>query len=240
MISILSLFRLPHQTLTYAIISLASHSHTTTIKKKLTRIDLHDLRDRQTHFIPIQRRRPHLQRIALEIHRLQLLLILQLALHLVEARQLVIRPPQLLQMHQLAQALELRHLVVREVDHAERRVAFEAGQVGDGVVREVDFFEAREVREPADVREAVGLDGEDAEVLERVEVLVPWLDFTFGWLVGWEDGGTLSSVILFFPSQSSSSEVRESRFSISCINHNRITNISLESKSKARRDRNTP
>lgn len=108
--------------------------------------------------------------------------------------------------------LELRHLVVGEVDDAQGGVPLEAAQRGDGVVGEVDFFETGEVGEAADVGEAVGLDGEDAEVLEGVEVL----GLSDAWFGTWrmEDGGrrTLSSVILFFPSQSSSSAVRLSRF----------------------------
>lgn len=136
--------------------------------------------------------------------------------------------------------LELGDLVVREVDHAEGRVLLEAAQIRDGVVREIDFFEVWEVREAADVREAVGLDGEDAEVLEGVEVLLI-LVLALSCALGGVRGRTLSSVILFFPSQSSSSEVRVSRFSISCITTvNIIHPLSLSNNTIREEERKYP
>jgi hypothetical protein len=62
-----------------------SHSHHTGIRARLTSINLHNLRQRQPHFIPIKRRLLPLQWIALKVHRLQLFLIAQLLLDFLEA-----------------------------------------------------------------------------------------------------------------------------------------------------------
>lgn len=59
-----------------------------------TRVNLHDLRKCQPHFIPVHRRPLGLQRIPLEVYRLEVFLILELSLDLLEARKLVIRPPE--------------------------------------------------------------------------------------------------------------------------------------------------
>lgn len=56
---------------------------------ELTRIDLFDLRQSQTDLVPIQSRIVQLQRIALEVHCVQLLFVLEFLLYLVEARELV-------------------------------------------------------------------------------------------------------------------------------------------------------
>jgi hypothetical protein len=110
------------QTRTYAVrnkvlarIHINDHNATELGGSQHTRINLLDLRQRQPHLIPVHSRTIRLQRIPLEIHRLQLLLILQLALDLVKARELVIRRPQLLQILQCAEVLEVGELVVGEV-----------------------------------------------------------------------------------------------------------------------------
>jgi hypothetical protein len=116
------------------------------------------MRQRQSNLIPIHGRAICLQWIALEINRLQLLLVLQLSLDLVKAGELVIRCPQLFQILQCTEVLEVGDLVVREVEDTEGGGGFETGEVRDGVVGEVEFFQVWEVGESGDAGEAVGLD----------------------------------------------------------------------------------
>ena len=63
----------------------------------LTSINLLDIRQCQAHLIPINSWPIQLQRIALEINSLQLLLIPELALNFLKASKLIIRTPQLLE-----------------------------------------------------------------------------------------------------------------------------------------------
>lgn len=111
---------------------------------RLTSINLHDVRNRQAHFVPINSRSSSLQRVPLEIHRLQMWLPAQLVLDVLKPVQLVIRRPELLQIRQGGQVLEPGDLVVRAVEDLQRRVALETRERGDGVVRHVQFFEACE------------------------------------------------------------------------------------------------
>lgn len=55
-------------------------------EKRLTSIDLLNMRYRQPHLISIHGRSPCLQRVAFKVNRLQILLVLQLALDLLKAR----------------------------------------------------------------------------------------------------------------------------------------------------------
>lgn len=63
--------------------------------KTHTSINLHHLRQRQPHLIPIQRRLRPLQRVSLKVHSLELLLICQLALHLAEISEFTVTRPEL-------------------------------------------------------------------------------------------------------------------------------------------------
>lgn len=192
--------------------------HKRQAKGRHTSINLPNLRQRQTDLIPIHDGILRLQRIALEIHRVQLLLVGQLPLHLLERLELVVGGPQFLELAEVLQVGEVRDLVVGDVEDAQVAVVLEAGDGGQGVVRDVEFFEVGEGVEAGDGGEPVGLDGEDFEVREGGDVL-GWM-FSFWGLVhlGWSGVvmRTLSWVILFLPSQSSSRLVRVSRFSISC------------------------
>lgn len=78
----------------------------------LTSIDLHDVRNSQTHLIPVHGWSSGLQRIPFEIHCLKRLLATQLALDIIKAIELVIRCPELLQIRQRREMLELGDLVV--------------------------------------------------------------------------------------------------------------------------------
>lgn len=119
-------------------------------KARLTSINLHDVRNRQAHFVPINSRSSSLQRVPLEIHRLQMWLPAQLVLDVLKPVQLVVRRPELLQIRQGGQVLEPGDLVVRAVEDLQRGVALETRERGDGVVRHVQFFEACERRQSAE------------------------------------------------------------------------------------------
>ena len=66
----------------------------------LTSIDLPDLRQRQFNLIPVERPLPRLQRITLEVYRVQLFLVTQDPPNLFEALQLAITGPKLFKMCQ--------------------------------------------------------------------------------------------------------------------------------------------
>jgi len=70
-------------------------------REKHTGINLPNLRQRQADFVPVHDCVLRLQRIALEIHRVQLLLVGQLPLHLLKRLQLVAGRPQFLEMAQM-------------------------------------------------------------------------------------------------------------------------------------------
>jgi hypothetical protein len=72
---------------------------------------------------------------------------------------------------EFGEVFELRDLVVGKVENAQIGVVLEARKIGDGVVGEVELFQVLKVREARDAGEAVGLDGDDAEVGEGVEIL---------------------------------------------------------------------
>ena len=144
---------------------------TITAEEKPTSINLPNLRQRQADLIPINDLIPRLQRIALEIHRVQLLLIGQLPLHLLERLQLVVGRPDFLEVAEMLQVGQVRDLIVGDVEDAQVAVLFEAGDGGQCVVRDVEFFEVSEGVEAGDGGEAVRLDGEDFEVRQGRDVL---------------------------------------------------------------------
>ncbi len=78
----------------------------------LTRINLHNLRQRQPDLIPIHDRVLRLQRIPLQIHRPQLFLVPQLPLHLLKRFERIARGPQFLEMTQMAEIGQVRDLIV--------------------------------------------------------------------------------------------------------------------------------
>lgn len=141
------------------------------LNKQLTRINLLNLRQRQANLIPIQRRLRPLQRVALEVHRRQHLLIPQFALDFLETAQLAITRPELGQVCQAIQTAEMLDGVCADVDYFELSVVFEAGDLGEEVVGDVEFFEVGEGFEAGDCAEAVGLYGEDTQVCECGEAL---------------------------------------------------------------------
>lgn len=129
------------------------------------------MRYRQPHLIPIQCWRSRLQRVALKVHRLEIFLVPEFAFHFIEARQLVVGRPQLLQILQMRQMFQLGHLVVGKVEHAQRSILLETAEVGDRIMRHVEFLQVLQIREPTDIRETVRLDGENAQVGEAIEIL---------------------------------------------------------------------
>lgn len=122
----------PGQTLD--IVSNPSESPTSE-ETELTRINLHDLRQCQPHLVSIHRRPLGLQWVPFKIHRLQLLFIPQLALHLLETRQFVVGCPQLFQVLQMGDVFQLRNFIVGEIQDAQRGIGLESTEVGDGVMR---------------------------------------------------------------------------------------------------------
>ena len=81
-----------------------------------------------------------MERIPFKIDRLQVLLISQFALNLVEAGELVVRTPQLLQVCQLREMREFADPVVGEIEDAQCRVGLQTAQVGQGIVCDVEFL----------------------------------------------------------------------------------------------------
>ena len=80
--------------------------------RQLTSIDLLYLRQRQPHFIPVHDVAACLQRVPLEIYRVQTLDRSEFALHLLEACEEVAARPQLFQVLQMGHVLEVADLIV--------------------------------------------------------------------------------------------------------------------------------
>jgi hypothetical protein len=59
---------------------------------------------------------------------------------------------------------KMGYLVVGKVEHAKCLVGLQSCKFGYRIVREVELFKLRERGETSDFGEAVGLDGDDAEV----------------------------------------------------------------------------
>ncbi len=85
---------------------------------KRTGINLLDLRQGQLHLFPVHDAVLSVERVALKVDRLQLVLVGELALELGERRQLVIRRPHLLQRAQMREPAEVLNCVVGHVDDA--------------------------------------------------------------------------------------------------------------------------
>lgn len=81
-----------------------------------------------------------LQRISLEVDRLQMFLVLQFPLDLVKGGELVIGRPHLLELLQVRQTFEVREAVVGDVDNVEVVIVLQPRDLGDGVVREINLL----------------------------------------------------------------------------------------------------
>lgn len=132
----------------------------------LTCVNLLHVRQRQPDLVPIHDRVVCLQRIALEVDSVQVLLIRQLPLDFLERRQLIRRCPHLFQEPEGLEIRQVGDLIVGDVEHAEIGGLVETGDGGQCVVRDVKFFEVGEVFQALDLGEAVGLNGENLEIGE--------------------------------------------------------------------------
>jgi hypothetical protein len=66
------------------------------------------------------------------------------------------------------EVFELRNLIIGEVENAQIGVVLETGKIRDSVMREKELFEVLKIGETRDAGEAVGLDGDDAEIGEGI------------------------------------------------------------------------
>lgn len=189
--------------------------------RQLTSINLLQLRQSQPNLISIQDWISCLQRISLQIHCLELLFICKLTFYLLEAGELVVRRPKLFELCQVAYVFQVLDFVASDIENMQVGVGVETGEVSDSIVGNIELFEVDEAGKTSERSEFVGWEGEDFEVGEVGDVLDKVLlegrEEGEGSRLGWS-ARTLISVILFFPSQSSSSDFKESRFSISYQN----------------------
>lgn len=110
----------------------------------------------------------------------------------------------------------MRDGVIGDIEHAKLGICVKAGNLRQGVVRNVEFFEAGEGGETGNGGKAIGLNRKKFQRCQGREVLQ---DVSMVWERVRGDSlssRTFISVILFFPSQSCSVEVKVSKFSISC------------------------
>lgn len=90
----------------------------------LTRVNLLDVRYRQPHLVSIQSHLPSLQRIALKVHRLELLEWTQFFLNLLKTRQFTVACPKLLEFRQVLEPGEVFDGIRRNVNDLQVRVIF--------------------------------------------------------------------------------------------------------------------
>lgn len=92
-----------------------------------TSVYLANVGQRQPDLVPIQRLSSCLKRVALEIDRLQPLLILEMLLDIIEISELIVASPDLLEILQRADALQTGDLVVGYLQNSQLGVGLQTG-----------------------------------------------------------------------------------------------------------------
>ena len=76
-------------------------------------------------------------------------------------------------MQQVFEIGQMLDLIVRDIDDSQVEVSIQARNLHESVVRNVDLFKIRKAFKTGQSRQAVGLDGEDFEIQEVRNVLIP-------------------------------------------------------------------
>lgn len=113
------------------------------------------MRNGKSDLIAVEHGLIPLQRGSFEVDGLQVFLVPQFPLHLVEAAELGVAGPQLLQLREVAEALEMFYRVVADVDDAQVGVVVQARDLGQLVVGDVQLFQVDELVQAGDGFQAI-------------------------------------------------------------------------------------
>lgn len=123
----------------------------------------------QLDLVPIQRPLFCLKRVSFKIHRLQIHLVTQLLFNLLEAAELAVAGPELLQLGQLLETTQMLNRVTADIDDPEICVVIKPIDGCQEVMRDMELLQVVETGQPGNGGETVGLNRKDFEIRECVK-----------------------------------------------------------------------